>query len=191
MQRTIYSVGGAPTEGEGANVRARWVPAVAGKCTVGIHEYTHTLPFGILDLDGDRIVQLREKPGTAYRPGAGGIADLRQVALLHFKIAVHPVFGKNLVLGVMQHAFSSQVVSVKDASFDNKPKAVSLEINEAKEGSSFVINNLYYNTNSADIKKESFVVLDAFLEYLKENSTTTIEVQGYTDNVGQASANEA
>ncbi len=89
------------------------------------------------------------------------------------------------------YAFSSQIVSVKDASFDNKPKAVSLEINEAKEGSSFVINNLYYNTNSADIKKESFVVLDAFLEYLKENSTTTIEVQGYTDNVGQALANEA
>lgn len=89
------------------------------------------------------------------------------------------------------YAFSSQVVSVKDASFDSKPKPVSLEMNEAKQGSSFVINNLYYNTNSADMKQESFVVLDAFVEFLKENPTMTIEVQGHTDNVGQAAANEA
>lgn len=89
------------------------------------------------------------------------------------------------------YAFSSQVVSVKDASIDNKPKPISLEMNEAKQGSSFVINNLYYNTNSADMKQESFVVLDAFVEFLKENPTMTIEVQGHTDNVGQAAANEA
>ena len=88
-------------------------------------------------------------------------------------------------------AFTSKVISVKDASFESKPKDVNLEMNEAKEGSSFVINNLYYNTNSADVKPESFVVLDAFVDYLKENLTIAIEVQGHTDNVGQATANEA
>jgi outer membrane protein OmpA-like peptidoglycan-associated protein len=81
-------------------------------------------------------------------------------------------------------------VSVKDATFEKQPPPVKLEVNEAKEGSSFVINNLYYNTNSADIKKESFVVLEAFADYLKEN-TISVEIQGYTDNVGAAAANEA
>ncbi len=89
------------------------------------------------------------------------------------------------------YAFSSKIVSVKDATFENKPKPVTVELNEAKAGSSFVINNLYYTTNSADLKKESFIVLESFADYLKENPSMTIEIQGHTDNVGGAAANEA
>ncbi|MBL7937097.1 MAG: OmpA family protein [Bacteroidia bacterium] len=89
------------------------------------------------------------------------------------------------------YAFSSKVVSVKDASFEKQPAPVKIEVNEATAGSSFVINNLYYNTNSADLKKESFIVLESFAEYLNENPNITIEIQGHTDNVGAAKANEA
>lgn len=89
------------------------------------------------------------------------------------------------------YAFSSKVVNIKDASFGNPPKPVKIEVNEATAGTSFVINNLYYNTNSADLKPESFIVLESFAEYLKENSTISIEIQGHTDNVGAAKANEA
>jgi hypothetical protein len=34
------------------------------------------------------------------------------------------------------YAFSSKVVSIKEASFTNQPKPVKIEVNEAKEGSS-------------------------------------------------------
>ncbi len=89
------------------------------------------------------------------------------------------------------YAFSSKIVSIKGVSFAAPPKAVKLEMNEAKPGSSFVINNLYYATNSADLKPESYIVLEAFAGYLKENTSVTIEIQGHTDNVGGAQANEA
>jgi outer membrane protein OmpA-like peptidoglycan-associated protein/tetratricopeptide (TPR) repeat protein len=89
------------------------------------------------------------------------------------------------------YAFSSKVVSIKDASFENRPKPVKIEVNEAASGSSFVLNNLYYNTNSADLKKESFIVLESFADYLKENPNIKIEIQGHTDNVGAVKANEA
>lgn len=89
------------------------------------------------------------------------------------------------------YAFSSKIVSVKDVSFNNPPKPVKIEVNEATIGNSFVINNLYYNTNSADLKNESFIVLESFAEYLKENPNITIEIQGHTDNVGAIKANEA
>lgn len=89
------------------------------------------------------------------------------------------------------YAFSSKVVSIKEATFEKQPTPVKIEINEAAAGSSFVLNNLYYNTNSADLKKESFVVLESFAEYLTENPSITIEIQGHTDNVGAAKANEA
>lgn len=110
-----------------------------------------------------------------------------------FMVAVNLKKKDDLLITVKKndHAFSSTIVSVKDASFKEQPKPVKIEVNEAAAGSSFVINNLYYNTNSADIKKESYIVLEEFAEYLKENPTINIEIQGHTDNVGSATANEA
>lgn len=110
-----------------------------------------------------------------------------------FMVAVNLKKKDDLLITVKKddYAFSSKVVSIKDASFENQPKPVKLEVNEAKSGNSFVLNNLYYNTNSADLKNESFIVLESFAEYLIENPTIVIEIQGHTDNVGVAKANDA
>lgn len=89
------------------------------------------------------------------------------------------------------YSFSSKVVSVKDASFSSQPKPANLETSEVETGGAFVINNIYYNTNSADLRPESFIVLEAFADYLKHNASMRIEIQGHTDNVGSATANEA
>ena len=110
-----------------------------------------------------------------------------------FMVAVNLKKKDDLLITVKKNdfAFSSKVVSVKDASFKSEPKAIQMEMSSADAGSSFVLNNLYYATNSADLKPESFVVLDAFAEYLKENESIKIEVQGHTDNVGATASNEA
>ncbi|MBS1634859.1 MAG: OmpA family protein [Bacteroidetes bacterium] len=110
-----------------------------------------------------------------------------------FMVAVNLKKKDDLLITIQKdgYSFNSQVVSVKEATFDKKPKPVALQIDETTPGSSFVINNIYYNTNSADLKKESFVVLEAFADYLKSNPNIRIEIQGHTDNVGSASANEA
>jgi len=39
--------------------------------TVGIHEYTHTVPFGVVDVADDCIVQMREKPSEVWLTNAG------------------------------------------------------------------------------------------------------------------------
>lgn len=110
-----------------------------------------------------------------------------------FMVAVNLKKKDDVLLTVKKddYAFSSKIVSVKEASFAKQPEPVKIEVNEAKAGSSFVINNIYYNTNSADLKSESFIVLEAFAEYLKENPSINIEIQGHTDNVGNAKDNEA
>jgi dTDP-glucose pyrophosphorylase len=43
----------------------------AYSATVGIHEYTHTVPFGVVDVSGDRVVQMREKPSEVWLTNAG------------------------------------------------------------------------------------------------------------------------
>lgn len=72
-------------------------------------------------------------------------------------------------------------------------EAVSMEVKleSASEGESFVLNNLYYATNSAEIKAESKVVLENFAEYLKLHKNMVIEIQGHTDNVGNLNDNMA
>lgn len=41
------------------------------RATIGIHEYAHTVPFGVVELDADRIVQMREKPSEIWLANAG------------------------------------------------------------------------------------------------------------------------
>ena len=40
------------------------------------------------------------------------------------------------------------------------------------------------------MKKESFIVLESFAEYLNENPSIAIEIQGHTDNIGNAGFNQ-
>lgn len=39
--------------------------------TLGVHEYWHTVPFGVVTLDADRIVGVREKPAESWVTNAG------------------------------------------------------------------------------------------------------------------------
>ena len=100
----------------------------------------------------------------------------------------------DLVLTVKKDdvAFNVKIITVKDMPLpDAEPPVVNLEVKEAKEGSSFVINNILYNTNSAELKNESRIILESFAQYLKENPKIKVEIQGHTDNVGNPKDNEA
>jgi len=41
------------------------------KATVGVHEYVHTIPYGIVEQEGDRITGVREKPTQTWIANAG------------------------------------------------------------------------------------------------------------------------
>jgi outer membrane protein OmpA-like peptidoglycan-associated protein/tetratricopeptide (TPR) repeat protein len=87
------------------------------------------------------------------------------------------------------YSFASQKIELKDATFEKPPKPVELNIERAEAGKSFVINNITYGTGEAALYPESFVTLDEFAEYLKDNPTFKIEIQGHTDNVGKEADN--
>ncbi|HQP89292.1 MAG TPA: sugar phosphate nucleotidyltransferase, partial [Thermoanaerobaculia bacterium] len=43
----------------------------AAKATVAVREYRQSVPFGVVDLDGHRVVGLVEKPTNVFRVNAG------------------------------------------------------------------------------------------------------------------------
>jgi outer membrane protein OmpA-like peptidoglycan-associated protein len=89
------------------------------------------------------------------------------------------------------YAFSSKLVSTKDLMPMVEPKQVDLVVAEATAGKSFVIDNIFYNTNSAELKNESKIIIESFAAYLKQNPKVKIEIQGHTDNVGNPKDNDA
>lgn len=89
------------------------------------------------------------------------------------------------------YAFSSKVVKAKEVSSTAPPKEIAIEVAEAKQGKSFVIDNIFYNTNSAELKPESKIIIESFAGYLKLNPAIKVEIQGHTDNVGNPKDNDA
>ena len=88
-------------------------------------------------------------------------------------------------------AFNSQIVRVAELPAVLEAPVIDLKVQEAKSGSSFVMDNIQYNTNSADLQEESKIILENFAIYLKENPKIEVEIQGHTDNVGNPKDNEA
>ncbi|MBX7053074.1 MAG: OmpA family protein [Flavobacteriales bacterium] len=88
-------------------------------------------------------------------------------------------------------AFNSRLVAKKDNPAPPVVTKLNMQTAEIKEGEAFVINDINYATNSADIAEESKLILDAFAAYLTRNPSYEIEISGHTDNVGDDKANLA
>ena len=89
-----------------------------------------------------------------------------------------------------QHAFTSQILELKeDVSFKNPPKIEQMQLKKVEKGKSFLLDNIYYQTNSDEILPESIIILSEFAEFLKEHPEMKIEIQGHTDNTGTATEN--
>lgn len=78
------------------------------------------------------------------------------------------------------------IPALRDNQFYKSPFKVDIQFEAPK---SFVLDNCTFETGKADLKPESFSVLDELVEYLKRKDDERIEVGGHTDNVGKAEAN--
>ena len=80
--------------------------------------------------------------------------------------------------------FASENVNLNDpqAIFADK-KVFSLK--PIKKGNTIVLNNIFFDYNKYDLKKESLPELDKLIEFLKKNPKIQIQVNGFTDSIGE------
>ncbi|MBA2611969.1 MAG: OmpA family protein [Bacteroidetes bacterium] len=64
-----------------------------------------------------------------------------------------------------------------------------LYIAPIEEGQTIAINNIFFDFDKYELKKESFYELERLATILKENPTMQVEISGHTDNIGNASYN--
>ena len=99
--------------------------------------------------------------------------------------------GKDYAFNVARkgYLFYSGNYSLKNKSADSIYKQdIPLQPIEVEAG--IVLRNLFFETAKFDIQPESEVELDKVVQFLQDNPTVKIQLEGHTDNVGNAADNQ-
>lgn len=62
---------------------------------------------------------------------------------------------------------------------------------KAEVGSKVVLKNVFFDTGKADLKQESIAEVENIIELLEKNPHLHVQINGHTDNTGNAAANKA
>ncbi len=79
------------------------------------------------------------------------------------------------------YAFYNVTVDLVDENTEHKLKA---ELDPLKETTKIELNDINFESNSADLNKGSFEELDRVVKLLKINNQITIEISAHTDDIG-------
>src|SRR5690606_36604559 len=88
------------------------------------------------------------------------------------------------------YLFYSENISLKDLKSTEKPFIKNVLMSPIKEGEKMILQNVFFNTASFDLKNESKTELDKLFIFLKENDNLSIEIMGHTDNLGDKKMNQ-
>ena len=99
--------------------------------------------------------------------------------------------GKDYAFNVNRkgYLFYSDNYSLKnktaDSTYQKNIPLQPIEVNAA-----IVLRNLFFDTRKWDIKPESEVELEKVVQFMQDNPTVKIMIEGHTDNVGTAADNQ-
>jgi len=88
-----------------------------------------------------------------------------------------------------EYTFNSQLINTNDTVYE-KPVEVDFEVKPIEVGANVKLNNIYFAFNSAVLDEESKIVLDNFIEFLDENPTIKIRIDGHTDSIADYTFNQ-
>ncbi|NVN96453.1 MAG: OmpA family protein [Bacteroidetes bacterium] len=99
-------------------------------------------------------------------------------------VAVFPL--KNdylLTIKKDDYAYESKYISTKDETFQ-QPVKIDIHIKPIEVGASYQLKDINFTTNSFILTDESKNIIDGFIEFLKEHPKVNVDIQGYTDDIG-------
>ena len=99
---------------------------------------------------------------------------------------------KNYLMNVSKNGylFASENFSLKGLTDNLKAYEMNVPLTPIKAGEKVVLKNIFFETASFTLKEESKIELQKLKSFLILNATTTIEIGGHTDNVGDKKSNQ-
>jgi OmpA-OmpF porin, OOP family len=107
-------------------------------------------------------------------------------------VAQMPLEGKTLFLEIKISNYGEvyELYVVEEAAMEQKVEFTAMELAKAlNDNGSVALHDILFDTGKATLKPESAAALAPVGELLKGDAALTLEIQGHTDNVGQAAAN--
>ncbi|WP_344768982.1 OmpA family protein [Pedobacter ginsengiterrae] len=106
-------------------------------------------------------------------------------------LAVMPIGGNYLFnVNAEGYMFYSENFELKQGNINNKPYQIEVYIERIKQGGNVTLRNIFFDTNKYNLLPASIRELDLLIDFLHQNQTVNIEIQGHTDNVGDDKLNE-
>lgn len=104
-------------------------------------------------------------------------------------VAVAP-FNSDYIMTVKKegHVYESKYISKVDSVYKLMAR-VDVNIEPIELNKSYRINDIYYAFNSFELTAESKPILDQLINFLNDNPTIAIQIQGHTDNIGNDASN--
>lgn len=102
---------------------------------------------------------------------------------------VHHDQPQPLILNVKKegYSFDTQIITPEQITSDVVEKDA--EVKAVETGKVCDLRDIYYETNDFSLTSESKRLLTLFIEFLKENPTVKVEIQGHTDDIGRDADN--
>lgn len=99
--------------------------------------------------------------------------------------------GEDVMINVKKegYAFDSKLITTEVIEKMETVHSKDMEIRKIELGKPYTINDILYQTASADLSKQSKFILRQFSRFLEDNPTITIAIQGHTDNEGNVDNN--
>ena len=182
------------TDGKTAYFASNKLIGEGGWDIYGFPLYEDAKPERVLFLKGD----LNDEDGTFVKDIEIEIKNLTTQKITTIKVDKGSYVGAitledndDVLLSIKEegYAFYSEYIDADDSNYIS-PSTLNIELEQISEGSSFKIDNIYFNTNSYEINQISEQVINEFINYLRVNKSIVIEINGYTDNVGSSRDNQ-
>lgn len=77
------------------------------------------------------------------------------------------------------------------ASYELQELETAIIMVKAEKGSKVVLKNIFFDTGKSDLKQESLTELENIRELLDKNPNLKVQINGHTDNVGEATYNKS
>ena len=98
---------------------------------------------------------------------------------------VHHDAPQPLILNVKKEGYSFDTQIIKPEEITEEVIEKDAEVKAVETGKVCDLRDIYYETNDFSLTQESKVLLAMFIEFLKENPTVKVEIQGHTDDIGR------
>ncbi|MDB5013873.1 MAG: Outer rane porin precursor, partial [Daejeonella sp.] len=105
-------------------------------------------------------------------------------------MATMPI-GKSFGMNVSKdgYLFYSENFELDSKLYNDKPFNLRIPLEKIEIGGFVVLNNIFFESNKFNLLSQSKIELQQLITFLSQNPTVAIEINGYTDNVGDDKSN--